>query len=87
MLCLLKINGIDNSDGSNNYLYKEIIVLCTLIVVLISTITITFMDNTVNELLKNSIKVNRLPINRKNKMLAELVTYKEELKQQNKGLE
>lgn len=87
MLCLLKINGFDNSDGSNNYLYKEIIVLCTLIVVLISTITITFMDNTVNELLKNSIKVNRLPINCKNKMLAELVTYKEELKQQNKGLE
>ncbi|MEX3624991.1 hypothetical protein [Viridibacillus arvi] len=82
MLCLMKINGIENSDVSNNNVYKEIIVFCTLIIVLISTITISFMDNTVNELLKNAIKVNRLPINRKSKMLAELVTYKEELKQE-----
>ncbi len=80
--CLMKINGVDYRDGSNNYVYKEIIVMCSLLITLISTMAITFIDDTTKIILKNSIKVSHLPIGRKKRMLNELATYEDDIKNQ-----
>lgn len=81
LYCLMKINGIDY-NSTTNFVYKETMIFSTLLIAVVSTMVISFMDDVVNRLLKYSIKAQHLPIGKKNNTLKDLAQFHEELIQQ-----